>query len=112
MEPNEFFNHINESASSGGGDDERGVSLDFIPQNNYPGSDHGFMAEYEEEEDVFDPMVNILRPSFTTRVRLYLKPVGRNPVLLLLLLLLDTSLSITYFSAQIAYVVHGNYEDD
>ncbi len=44
-------------------------------------------------------------------MRLYLKPKDGSLSLMLILLMSDTVLAITYIVAQFMYVVEGNYED-
>lgn len=50
--------------------------------------------------------------AFHTRMNLYLKPKNGSLSLMLILLMADTVLSITYITAQFAYVLEGNYEDE
>lgn len=45
-------------------------------------------------------------------MRLYLKPKDGSLSLMLILLMADTVLAITYITAQFAYVLEGNYEDE
>ena len=86
-------------------------SVDFGP--NYPGSlDHGFVAEEQSDEEIFDPMLNVATPDLTTRLRLYLKPDNGNLKMHFLLLISDTVLAITYISSQLSYVIGGHYLDN
>ena len=57
-------------------------------------------------------MLNIAHPDFETRMRLYLKPKNGSVSLMLILLLGDTVLAITYLACQFAYVIKGNYLDE
>ena len=45
-------------------------------------------------------------------MRLYLKPKDGSLSLMLILLMVDTVLAITYIIAQFAYVLEGKYEDE
>ena len=66
----------------------------------------------DDDNEVFDPMLNIVFPAFTTRVRLYLKPKNSSVSCMTVLLILDTCLSLSYIWAQFAYVVEGHYEQE
>ena len=44
-------------------------------------------------------------------MKLYLKPWDGSITIMFTLLIADTILSITYISAQLAYVIDGNYND-
>jgi len=57
-------------------------------------------------------MLNMNTAAFHTRMNLYLKPKNGSLSLMLILLMVDTILSITYITAQFAYVLEGNYEDE
>ena len=80
----------------------RAVSFDF---DLNPGSQ-------ADDNEVFNPMLNIVYPAFTTRVKMYLKPKNSAVSCLTLLLIFDTCLSLLYIWAQFAYVVDGHYEDE
>lgn len=62
--------------------------------------------------EAFEPRLNLLNPSFITRCRLYLKPGDGSLPLQISLLLVDTTLAITYVVLQFFYVIDGNYEDE
>ena len=66
----------------------------------------------EMVEDGFDPMLNIVNPDFQTRMRLYLKPRDSGICKMLLALIIDTMLAISYICAQCAYVIEGHYVDE
>lgn len=99
IQPNEFFGSIqtpddNESTDSV----SRAMSIDFGPSGPPENLDQAFF-QTEEEEIVFDPMLNIYKPDFATRMRLYLKPQDGSLSIMLILLMTDTVLSITYICA-------------
>ena len=58
---------------------------------------NGFFDDEDGAEE-FDPMLNIATPDFQTRMRLYLKPKNGSISLMLVLLLADTVLAITYMA--------------
>ena len=100
LEPNDFFD--------GGKHDEevdgvpRAVSFDF---DLNPGSS-------ADDNEAFDPMLNIVHPAFTTRIKLYLKPKDASVSTMMFLLILDTVLALSYIWAQFAYVIDGSYEEE
>ena len=108
IEPNDFFGGgLNESRAQAS-DDSRSASLDFDVE---PLSlENGFIADVEEEV-VFSPMFNLMKPDLEVRMRLYLKPNRGSILFQLSLILLDTLLAIAYLSGQIAYVITGEYDD-
>ena len=56
-------------------------------------------------------MLNIMKPDYEARMRLYLKPSRGSIHLHLCLVILDTFLAIAYLGGQIAYVIAGEYDD-
>ena len=108
IEPNDFFGGgLNESRAHAS-DDSRSASLDFDIE---PVSlDHGFIADVEEEV-VFSPMFNLMKPDLETRMRLYLKPNRGSIPLQLSLVIFDTVLACAYLSGQFAYVIAGSYTE-
>ena len=64
-----------------------------------------------EEEVVFSPMFNLMKPDLEVRMRLYLKPNRGSILLQLCLVLLDTILACAYISGQFAYVIAGSYTE-
>ena len=108
IEPNDFFGGgLNESMAKGS-DHSRTSSLDF---DGEPASlSQGFIHEVEEEV-VFDPMFNIVKPDLEVRLRLYLKPNRGSIPLQLFLVILDALLAIAYLSGQFAYVIKGSYNE-
>ena len=108
IEPNDFFGGGLNDSMAKASDDSRNTSLDF---DSEPVSlDHGFIAEVEEEV-VFDPMLNLIRPDLHVRMRLYLKPNRGSIPLQLCLVILDTLLACAYLSGQFAYVIKGSYSE-
>ena len=61
----------------------------------------------DENGEVFAPMINIVYPAFTTRVKLYLKPKDASISTMTILLILDACLAQAYIWAQFAYVIDG-----
>ena len=88
LEPNDFFGEDEEIHEDRDGI-PRAVSLDFDLNPSSKSSDN----------ENFDPMLNIVYPSYATRVRLYLKPKDASVNLLTILLLIDTFLSLSYHLA-------------
>ena len=56
-------------------------------------------------------MLNIYKPDFATRMRLYLKPRDGSLSIMFILLITDTFLSLAYIWAQFRYVINGSYRD-
>jgi hypothetical protein len=71
-------------------------SLDFAPMPN--DAEQSLISD-DNDEDEFDPMLNIQIPDFYTRMRLYLKPKDGSLSLMLILLMADTVLAIIYITA-------------
>lgn len=109
MQPNQFFGGLQTPDETESETDSRTNSIEF---SQPPNLDQAFFQTDEEEEYGFDPMLNIYKPNFETRMRLYLKPQDDSIIIMFTLLIADTVLSITYICAQFAYVVDGNYTDD
>lgn len=103
IEPNDFFA---EDKSDGSDGEIQEMQLEFGPD---PDKDSGF---YVGEENEFVPMLNIIFPDLTTRIKLYLKPNKSNTGLTLFLLLLDTALAIFYLVGQIIFVFDGTYTEE
>ena len=106
MEPNDFFSDHNIAGTDEDPHDDdgtpRAVSFDF---DLNPGLS-------EDDNEVFDPMLNIVTPAFTTRIRMYLKPKDGSIGTMMFLLITDTILALSYIWAQFAYVLEGSYEEE
>ena len=116
MEPNDFFGGgINESSLLSGmehdDNDTRSRVHSFNETNNHLRSMSEQYAD-EESEEVFDPMLNVVKPNFVTRMRMYLNPHDGSISLQFLLLVSDTILALIYITAQLNYVLKGTYDDE